>query len=98
MPLDADRREAQARAHALDAVSEPFAALVAVDPGPVGDCRAEPGEAGGEARVILGVALDAAARGATNGRLFALPTYTALLELRELLADRGQVERFWERR
>jgi hypothetical protein len=24
-----------------------------------------------------------------GGRLFALPTYTALLELRDLLADRG---------
>ena len=30
-----------------------------------------------------------------RGRLFALPTYTALLELRELLADRGLAEEFW---
>jgi UDP-N-acetylmuramyl tripeptide synthase len=29
------------------------------------------------------------------GRLFALPTYTALLELRKLLADRGLAEEFW---
>jgi lipid II isoglutaminyl synthase (glutamine-hydrolysing) len=29
------------------------------------------------------------------GRLFALPTYTALLELRRLLADRGLAEEFW---
>jgi lipid II isoglutaminyl synthase (glutamine-hydrolysing) len=28
-------------------------------------------------------------------RLFALPTYTALLELRKLLADRGLVREFW---
>ena len=33
-------------------------------------------------------------RGAA-GRLFALPTYTALLELRKLLADRGLAEEFW---
>jgi UDP-N-acetylmuramyl tripeptide synthase len=36
----------------------------------------------------LGRALDRAVAGG-NGRLFALPTYTALLELRDLLADRG---------
>ena len=29
------------------------------------------------------------------GRLFALPTYTALLELRKLLATRGLAEEFW---
>jgi lipid II isoglutaminyl synthase (glutamine-hydrolysing) len=29
------------------------------------------------------------------GRLFALPTYTALMELRKLLADRGLAEEFW---
>ncbi len=29
------------------------------------------------------------------GRLFALPTYTALLELRKLLADRGLAKEFW---
>jgi UDP-N-acetylmuramyl tripeptide synthase len=34
----------------------------------------------------------------TNGDepLFALPTYTALLELRELLASRGHARRYWE--
>jgi UDP-N-acetylmuramyl tripeptide synthase len=30
------------------------------------------------------------------GRLFALPTYTALLELRTLLADRGLAREYWE--
>jgi len=29
-------------------------------------------------------------------KLFALPTYTALLELRKLLADRGDAGRYWE--
>ena len=28
--------------------------------------------------------------------LYALPTYTALLELRDLLADRGHAQPFWE--
>ena len=32
---------------------------------------------------------------ARPGRLFALPTYTALLELRKLLADRGLAKEFW---
>jgi UDP-N-acetylmuramyl tripeptide synthase len=32
---------------------------------------------------------------ATPGRLFALPTYTALLELRTLLTDRGLAEDYW---
>jgi lipid II isoglutaminyl synthase (glutamine-hydrolysing) len=32
---------------------------------------------------------------ARPGRLFALPTYTALLELRKLLADRGLAREFW---
>jgi UDP-N-acetylmuramyl tripeptide synthase len=31
----------------------------------------------------------------SNGRLFALPTYTALLELRKLLSARGVAEDFW---
>jgi UDP-N-acetylmuramyl tripeptide synthase len=31
----------------------------------------------------------------SDGRLFALPTYTALLELRKLLAGRGLAEDFW---
>jgi lipid II isoglutaminyl synthase (glutamine-hydrolysing) len=30
-----------------------------------------------------------------SGPLYALPTYTALLELRDLLAERGQVEGHW---
>ena len=38
--------------------------------------------------------LDAAVTGAP-GRVFALPTYTALLELRKLLADRGLAKEFW---
>ncbi len=38
--------------------------------------------------------LDRALAGAP-GRLFALPTYTALLELRKLLAARGLAEEFW---
>ncbi len=38
--------------------------------------------------------LDAALAGAA-GPLFALPTYTALLELRKLLSDRGHAEEFW---
>jgi lipid II isoglutaminyl synthase (glutamine-hydrolysing) len=32
---------------------------------------------------------------AGTGRLFALPTYTALLELRKLLSDRGLAKEFW---
>ena len=39
--------------------------------------------------------LDSAVAGA-QGRLFALPTYTALLELRKLLADRGLAKEFWQ--
>jgi lipid II isoglutaminyl synthase (glutamine-hydrolysing) len=46
--------------------------------------------------VVPGIepSLDAAVEGA-QGRLFALPTYTALLELRKLLTDRGLAEEFW---
>jgi UDP-N-acetylmuramyl tripeptide synthase len=46
--------------------------------------------------VVLGIeaSLDAAVA-AADGRLFALPTYTALLELRKLLADRGLAQEFW---
>ena len=46
--------------------------------------------------VVPGIedSLDAAVGGA-QGRLFALPTYTALLELRKLLADRGLAKEFW---
>ena len=43
----------------------------------------------------LGRSLDAAVADRDGGRpLYALPTYTALLELRDLLADRG-VARRW---
>ena len=41
-------------------------------------------------------ALDEALAAARDGRLFALPTYTALLELRAELAQRGHAPRFWE--
>ncbi|HWT89961.1 MAG TPA: Mur ligase family protein, partial [Solirubrobacterales bacterium] len=46
--------------------------------------------------VVPGIeaSLDAAVGGA-EGRVFALPTYTALLELRKLLADRGLAQEFW---
>jgi UDP-N-acetylmuramyl tripeptide synthase len=40
-------------------------------------------------------ALDAALAGG-DGPLYALPTYTALLELRELLHRRGWTSRYWE--
>jgi UDP-N-acetylmuramyl tripeptide synthase len=48
--------------------------------------------------VVPGVAaaLDEAVADAPSGRLYALPTYTALLELRGILADRGQAMPFWE--
>ena len=39
--------------------------------------------------------LDVAVAAAPAGRLFALPTYTALLELRKLLAARGLAPEFW---
>jgi UDP-N-acetylmuramyl tripeptide synthase len=42
----------------------------------------------------IGASLDSAVAGAQE-RLFALPTYTALLELRKLLADRGLAKEFW---
>ncbi|MFL5897272.1 MAG: MurT ligase domain-containing protein [Solirubrobacterales bacterium] len=42
----------------------------------------------------IGASLDAAVAAAPGG-LFALPTYTALLELRKLLADRGLAQEFW---
>jgi UDP-N-acetylmuramyl tripeptide synthase len=41
-------------------------------------------------------ALDDALTAAADGRVFALPTYTALLELRAELARRGHVDRFWD--
>ncbi|MGH2940829.1 MAG: MurT ligase domain-containing protein [Solirubrobacterales bacterium] len=43
----------------------------------------------------IATSLDAAV-GTAEGRLFALPTYTALLELRKLLADRGLAKEFWQ--
>jgi UDP-N-acetylmuramyl tripeptide synthase len=42
----------------------------------------------------IATSLDAAVA-SSPGRLFALPTYTALLELRKLLADRGLAKEFW---
>jgi UDP-N-acetylmuramyl tripeptide synthase len=44
----------------------------------------------------LGEALDHALARPGSGRLFVLPTYTALLELHSLLASRGHVRQFWE--
>ena len=44
----------------------------------------------------LGDSLDAAIRNATNEHVYALPTYTALLDLRDLLADRGLAKRWSE--
>jgi UDP-N-acetylmuramyl tripeptide synthase len=44
----------------------------------------------------LGASLDRAVRSASGERLFALPTYTALLELRDLLARRGLAKRWSE--
>ena len=45
----------------------------------------------------LGAALDSALQGTGGDRLFALPTYTALLELRQELQRRGHVAAFWSR-
>jgi lipid II isoglutaminyl synthase (glutamine-hydrolysing) len=42
----------------------------------------------------VGASLDRALS-AAPGRLFALPTYTALIELRKLLAKRGHAKEFW---
>jgi lipid II isoglutaminyl synthase (glutamine-hydrolysing) len=44
----------------------------------------------------LADALDRAVASTGSGRLFVLPTYTALLELHSLLAARGHVQQFWE--
>ncbi|MGD9736214.1 MAG: MurT ligase domain-containing protein [Solirubrobacterales bacterium] len=43
----------------------------------------------------VALAREGAAPGDATPRLFALPTYTALLELRKLLADRGLAQEFW---
>jgi UDP-N-acetylmuramyl tripeptide synthase len=46
----------------------------------------------------LARALDQAVGGAQEGgMLYALPTYTAMLELREVLGRRGQAANFWDR-
>jgi lipid II isoglutaminyl synthase (glutamine-hydrolysing) len=45
----------------------------------------------------LDAALDAALQASPDGRIFALPTYTALLELRSELQRRGHVSAFWSR-
>jgi UDP-N-acetylmuramyl tripeptide synthase len=61
----------------------------------------EPGIESSLDRAVAGVASVEAPLGAqkaetaSSGRLFALPTYTALLELRKLLADRGLAKEFW---
>jgi UDP-N-acetylmuramyl tripeptide synthase len=44
----------------------------------------------------LAPALDEALAAVESGHLYALPTYTALLELRQELAARGHAVRFWE--
>jgi lipid II isoglutaminyl synthase (glutamine-hydrolysing) len=44
----------------------------------------------------LGSALDRAVARTSSGRLFVLPTYTALLELQSLLASRGHTRHFWQ--
>jgi UDP-N-acetylmuramyl tripeptide synthase len=44
----------------------------------------------------LGESLDSALTGAASERVYALPTYTALLELRDLLARRGLAPRWSE--
>jgi UDP-N-acetylmuramyl tripeptide synthase len=48
-------------------------------------------------KVVPGIerSFDAARAGAGGRTLFTLPTYTALLELRKLLADRGLAQEFW---
>jgi lipid II isoglutaminyl synthase (glutamine-hydrolysing) len=48
-----------------------------------------------EVREPIRASLDQAVDSA-RGHLFALPTYTALLELRNLLADRGLAREYWE--
>jgi UDP-N-acetylmuramyl tripeptide synthase len=52
-----------------------------------------------EDRIVVEPGIEAsldAAVAAAEGPLFALPTYTALLELRKLLADRGLAKEFWQ--
>jgi lipid II isoglutaminyl synthase (glutamine-hydrolysing) len=49
-------------------------------------------------QVLAGLprALDEAVAGTASAHLYVLPTYTALLELRRELAERGHAVRFWE--
>ena len=52
-----------------------------------------------EERLDLVVSLEKALESslaAANGSVYALPTYTALLELRDLLAERGHAAPYWE--
>jgi UDP-N-acetylmuramyl tripeptide synthase len=44
----------------------------------------------------MGSSLDSAVERAAGDRVYALPTYTALLELRDILADRGLAKRWSE--
>jgi UDP-N-acetylmuramyl tripeptide synthase len=44
----------------------------------------------------LATALDHAVAGAAGDRIYAIPTYTALLALRSELSARGHVSRYWE--
>jgi hypothetical protein len=44
----------------------------------------------------LAQALETAVGSVATGRLFVLPTYTALLELQSLLAAQGHTRPFWE--
>ena len=47
---------------------------------------------------VLADALDHALADTTHNRLYVLPTYTALLALRDELTDRGHVSHYWARR
>ncbi len=49
-----------------------------------------------EVEPILSTALEKALSAAQSGRVFVLPTYTALLELQSLLASEGLTRPFWE--
>jgi UDP-N-acetylmuramyl tripeptide synthase len=52
-----------------------------------------------EERIVVEPRIEASLDGAlqaASGRLFALPTYTALLELRKLLTSRGLAKDFWQ--
>jgi hypothetical protein len=48
-------------------------------------------------QAVTEVALDAAVEAtAADGRIFVLATYTAMLDLHGVLADRGLTQRFWQ--